>query len=199
MNANIQARLAWALINAIENLLAEPAADYSGLLEGMEANELLQLIEQANQRLEAMGAKPPGEPSCEPPIPPVRLYINSQYIIRQGSRTGPELPLRPLVKSIFILFLKHPEGIILKQRSQYRKELEGIYAVIAPSAGPEVIRSRIERLVSLQDNSFSEKASVLNARLEEILPAGTAEGYKIHGTNGHPRRIPLSPLAVEWI
>jgi len=81
----------------------------------------------------------------------------------------------------------------------YQQELEEIYSTIAPSASRESIRSRVGRLVNLQDNSFSEKASVLNARLEELLPAGRADGYKIHGSNGHPRCIPLAPLAVEWL
>lgn len=46
--------------------------------------------------------------------------------------------------------------------------------------------------------SFSEKVSVLNARLEELLPAGTAEDCKIQGYNGHSRRVPLNPLFAHW-
>ena len=60
------------------------------------------------------------------------------------------------------------------------------------------VKVRIARLVDLQDNSFSEKASVLNARLEELLPEGIAENYKIQGYNGCPRRIILNPLLVHW-
>ena len=129
---------------------------------------------------------------------PVELYIDRQYTIRTGAPDGPVLPLRPLVKALFILFLRHPDGILLKQRDRYRQELEDIYAVISPNTAIEDIRVRVGRLVNLQDNSFSEKASVLNARLEELLPAGTAEDYKIQGYNGHPRRIPLNPLFVHW-
>ena len=52
--------------------------------------------------------------------------------------------------------------------------------------------------MDLEDNSFSEKASVLNARLEELLPEGIAGDYQIQGYNGCPRKIRLNPLLVHW-
>lgn len=181
-------------------VLEEPPADYGGMLERMEAAELLSLMEAVLERLRAKGVSV-GAGGAMPELDtaaPVELYIDRRYMIRTGASDGPVLPLRPLVKALFILFLRHPEGILLKQRGRYREELEGIYSVICPNTAAEVIRSCVGRLVNLQDNSFSEKASVLNARLEEFLPAG-AEQYKIQGYNGHPRRIPLNPLYVHWI
>lgn len=117
---------------------------------------------------------------------------------RMEAPDGAKLPLRPLVKALFILFLRHPEGILLKQREMFRRELEEIYGVISPNTEREDVSARVGRLVNLQDNSFSEKASVLNARLEALLPGEVAEQYKIQGYNGHPRKIPLDPLLVNW-
>ena len=108
---------------------------------------------------------------------PVRLYIDRHYEIHLGGVCGPKLMLRPLVRSIYILFLKHPEGICLKQRDVFRKELEEIYGIIAPGVSSENVRMRIMRLVSIQDNSFSEKASVLNATLERALPLDIVHLY----------------------
>ena len=76
--------------------------------------------------------------------------------------------------------------------------MEQIYSTINPNIDREDVKARIARLVDLQDNSFSEKASVLNARLEELLPEGIVESYKIQGYNGRPRRIELNPLLVHW-
>ena len=180
----------WLLDSGTRNRLEEPSADYGGMLERMEAAELLALMEKVQERLKAMRG------SLSPDL--VELYIDRRYTIRTGTPDGPVLPLRPLVKALFILFLRHPEGILLKQRDQYRQELEEIYAAICPNTAVEDVRARVGRLVNLQDNSFSEKASVLNARLEELLPAGTAEDYKIQGYNGYPRRVPLNPLLVHW-
>ncbi len=62
----------------------------------------------------------------------------------------------------------------------------------------EDVKARVARLVDLEDNSFSEKASVLNARLKELLPDEIAGDYQIKGHNGYPRKIRLNPLLVHW-
>ena len=54
------------------------------------------------------------------------------------------------------------------------------------------------RLLSPLDNSFSEKLTNLNKRLEEILGKEQSPRYKVQGSNGHPRKIPLSTMYVEW-
>jgi hypothetical protein len=199
----IQALLAWRLLFArTDGVLEEPAADYAGMLEGMEAAELLALIEMAQERLQKLGgevsaivAGNDGEASA---TEPARLYIDRHYTIWLDSPQGRELTLRPLVKALFILFLKHPEGILLKERYRYAAELEAIYDVISPNTSKEDRQKRIRRLVDATDNSFSEKASVLNATLDRVLPQGIVSDYKIRGINGHPRRISLDPLLVIW-
>jgi len=190
----------WQLLSfGTDGVLKEPVADYDGMLERMEAAELLALMEKVQERLKVMGVSADAsEMMPESDAAPVELYIGRHYTIRTGASDGLVLPLRPLVKALLILFLRHPEGILLKERDRYRQELEEIYAVICPNTAIEVIRSRVGRLVNPQDNSFSEKASVLNARLDAFLPVGKAENYKIQGYNGHPRRIPLNPLFVHW-
>lgn len=194
---SIEAQWMWfVLFSVTEGILEEPVEDYSGLLDGMEAAELLALLEKVQARLKQLGRG--GESRIEK-ASPVKLYIDKKYHVHMGSPDGPVLPLRPLVKTLFILFLRHPEGIVLKQRDKYRKEMEEIYAVISPNTALEDIQSRIGRLVDLQDNSFSEKASVLNARLDQLLPAAVSQEYKIQGYIGQPRRIPLNPLMVNWL
>ena len=72
------------------------------------------------------------------------------------------------------------------------------YPQICANTFKEDVKARVARLVDLEDNSFSEKASVLNARLEELLPEGIAGDYQIRGRNGCPRKIRLNPLLVHW-
>ena len=187
----------WYLLFPDSGALHQDAPhDYCGLLEHMEASELVALLEKVQERLKQLGRD---AESLTERASPVVLYIDKNYNLHMAAPGGPVLPLRPLVKTLFILFLRHPEGIVLKQRGRYRQELEEIYAVISPNTAQEDIQARIGRLVNLQDNSFSEKASVLNARLDELLPKGVSEEYKIQGYNGHPRRIPLNPLMVNWL
>ena len=191
IHGNIEPQLMWwLLVQGSVRGLEEPSVDYGGLLDGMEAAELLMLMEKVQERLKEM--------ECIEAAEPVDLYIDKRFVIRMGGADGQILQLRPLVKTLFILFLKHPEGILLKQRDCYREELEKIYSTINPNTDRDDVKARISRLVDLQDNSFSEKASVLNARLEELLPEGIAGDYQIKGYNGHPRKIHLNPLLVHW-
>ena len=195
--AGIQACFAWKLIfeGNEKGILEAPSADYAGMIEGMEAAELLALMEVVQDRLRELGAAPSHQTS--PPESPSRLYIDKKYIIRLDSPDGPTVPLRPLVKALFILFLKHPEGIRMKERARFESELADIYSTILPNVDPQCREQRIRRMMDLGDNSFSEKTSALNARLEELFPS-TASSYKVQGYNGHPRRIPASPLLIHW-
>lgn len=180
------------LFSGEEGLLKEGLAEYGAIMERMDAAELLSLMRQIQDRLQVLGLEDKTGQN------PRKLYIDTRYTIRLDAPDGLELPLRPLVKTLFILFLKHPEGIILKQRDNYRQELENIYGIIAPAVSKDVICERVKRLVDLADNSFSEKASVLNARLDSIFGPNQAMYYKIKGANGYPRSIPLDPLLVMW-
>lgn len=188
--AGILASLAWELLFSFN--LEEPGRDYAGVLDGMDAAELLTLIAKAQERLRELEDNP-----LTANAEPSRLFIDSQYNIRLDAQDGQLLPIRPLLRALFILFLRHPEGIRFKERAAFEKELAGIYAVILPDADPETREKRIRLMMDLADNSFSEKTSALNARLEELLP-GKSSSYKIQGYNGHPRRIPLDPLMVVW-
>ena len=190
--AGIQAQVAWLLLFAgTEELFEESVeSDYSRMLEGMEAADLLALIEQAQKRLKTI--------AIENNQDLTKLFIDKNYDVHLQNAEGQVIPFRPLVKALFILFLRHPEGILLKQRDLFTDELEGIYAVISPNVAAEDRHRRVQRLMSLESNAYSENASTLNATLDRIMPPGTAEEYKIQGNNGFPRKIHLSPLLVQW-
>ncbi len=188
-----EAQLMWRLLfPADRRELREPSADYGGMLDGMEAAQLMALMVMVQERLKRLGV------GVERLAEPVELFIDKNYNIRMSGADGQILNLRPLVKTLFILFLKHPEGILLKQRDAFRVELEEIYGVISPNTDRDDVKARVARLVDLEDNSFSEKASVLNAQLKELLPDEIAGEYQIKGHNGCPRKIRLNPLLVHW-
>jgi len=196
VRGNIEAQWMWLMLfPETDRGVNEPAVDYGDLLDGMEAAELMALMLKVQERLKNFGC---GAGPITESVDPIELFIGKNYTIRMGVPDGPMLQLRPLVKTLFILFLKHPEGILLKQRDIYRAEMEKIYSTINPNTDREDVKARIGRLVDIEDNSFSEKASVLNARLGELLPEGIAGDYQIQGYNGCPRKIRLNPLLVHW-
>lgn len=189
----IEARLAWALLTGEgNNCLEEGGSPYAyEALELLEARELFNLMGRIRETLAARGIEADEDHSGEPTV----VHIGKKYDIHIG---GIELPLQPLLKTIFIFFLRHPEGICLKDRANYADEISSIYAVISPETSETVREQRMVRLLSPLDNSFSEKLTNLNKRLEEILGKEQSPIYKVQGSNGHPRRIPLSTIYVEW-
>ena len=54
---------------------------------------------------------------CCHPLP--QLLITRNYRIYLGDESR-EVRLEPLIKSVYLLFLKHPEGIIFKDLPDYR-------------------------------------------------------------------------------
>lgn len=185
----------WQLLfSGNAGMLEEPhQVDYAGMLEGMEAAELLALVKEARRRLMKMGLQ--NETDTQDPV---ELYIDKKYSIRVGGPSGTQIPFRPLVRAMFILFLKHPEGILLKDRARFQKDLEDIYKVIAPNVDAEDRRRRVQKLTDLEDNAFSENLSILNTTLDHIIPLSQVHNLKVQGNNGYPRRISLSPLLVHW-
>lgn len=68
-------------------MLEEPEADYGGMLERMEASQLLALMEKVQERLRSSGvseaiAEVKHESLAEDPVD---LYIDRQYTIRTGA------------------------------------------------------------------------------------------------------------------
>lgn len=206
--ACIEAQIVWTLLFSAEagllmesvtrdyetGLLMEPVTrDYAGMLEGMEAAELLALVKEARRRLMKLGVQNETDTQAQ-----VELYIDKKYSIRVGGPSGTQIPFRPLVRAMFILFLKHPEGILLKDRARFQKDLEDIYKIIAPNVDADDRRRRVQKLTNLEDNAFSENLSILNTTLDRIIPLSQVHNLKVQGNNGYPRRILLSPLLVHW-
>ena len=128
IRGNIEVQLMWQLLfPGVPGKLSEPPVDYGDLLDGMEAAELMSLMTKVQERLKNLGCGLESLPE------PVELFIDKNYSIRMGGPDGPILQLRPLVKTLFILFLRHPEGILLKRRDSFRAELEEIYSTINPN------------------------------------------------------------------
>lgn len=189
----IEARLVWALLSGEGNgTLEDGNSPYSyEALELLEARELFNIMVKIRETLAARGITADEDCSGEP----TTLHIGKKYDIRIG---GIELSLQPLLKTIFIFFLRHPEGIYLKDRADYADEISAIYAVISPETSENVRRRRMERLLSPLDNSFSEKLTNLNKKLEDILGKKQSPIYKVQGANGHPRIIPLDTIHIQW-
>ena len=173
-------------------ILEDPAVDYlAGRVEEMDAAALLEAMSLLRKRLselEVLEGTDEGE----------RILVTKDFRILLPDRFDTEIRLRPLVKTVFLLFLRHPEGIRYGDLPDYRSELMDLYKGITRRAsGPEMERS-IDRLIDLKDNSIHEKAAKLAATLAKYFRPEQLPAYTLTGKSGAPKRIRLDRSLVEW-
>ncbi|MDR1783113.1 MAG: hypothetical protein LBR13_02470 [Dysgonamonadaceae bacterium] len=124
------------------------------------------------------------------------IAIDSDYKI-----TLPEygycVAMSTLPKALYILFLKHPEGIVLKCLPDYEAELLNIYKTISNRYNTENLEKSIEELCSPASNSANEKLSRIRAAFTKKMSDKFARYYYVSGERGKPNRISLDRMLVS--
>lgn len=170
----------------------DPAVDYlASRVDEMDAAALLEAMHLLQKRLGELESEE-GEASGE------RLRITRDYRILLPDRFDAEIRLRPLVKTVFLLFLRHPEGIRFRDLSAYKDEMTALYKGITRRSDPGQLEESIGRLIDPRDNSIHEKASNLASALSRYFPPETLSRYILTGKAGTPKRIRLDRSRVEW-
>ena len=106
--------------------------------------------------------------------------------------------MEPLVKAVYLLFLKHPEGIIFKYLPDYRKELTDIYNMVRPwGLSDKSIRS-IEDVTNPLLNSINEKCARIRGAFVGQFDNHMARHYYIDGLRGEAKKISLPRELVVW-
>ena len=173
------------------SILEDAAEDYGGGLDTMDAAELFSLIQRAKKLLEGRLR----EASTEAPA----LVITRDYRIFMGNRRGPEIRMRPMAKAVFLLFLRHPEGIAFGQIGQYRSELEGYYRRLSRSGTNEEIGRSLDRVLDAASREVGVAASRAVEALAGMLDEEYLPSYVIAGERGGPKRISLDRRLVVWL
>ena len=110
-----------------------------------------------------------------------------------------EVKMDALTKSIFLLYLKHPEGIRYKELCDHRSELEEIYLSISGRSDMDIIRKSIDDLTDpITSNSINEKVSRAKKAFREVVDVRIARFYYIDGRQGAAKRIALDRSLVIW-
>lgn len=105
--------------------------------------------------------------------------------------------LRPKEVALFVLFLRHPEGIALKDLVDYRDELTGIYEQFSVNGNRDDIARTIAYL--LEDyNDRNVQLSRIKRAFEIAVDEEIARNYCITGRAGDVRRITLPRDKVEY-
>lgn len=81
------------------------------------------------------------------------------------------IEMEPLPKALYLLFLRHPEGIVLKKISDYRAELECIYRSVSRRRNPTVIHRLLDEITNPAGNMLHKNLSIIRAAfLKKMSP-----------------------------
>ena len=128
-----------------------------------------------------------------------RLHITKDYRIYLPDYFGMEIRMTPLPKAVFLLFLKHPEGIMFSYLPDFREELMEIYKKIkGPFFNYESAQKSIEDVTDPLSNSINEKCSRIREAFVCQFDDHLARHYYIDGLRGEAKKIALSRDLVVW-
>jgi len=126
-----------------------------------------------------------------------RLTIDSEYRIFLPDYASREIEMSVLPKTLFIFFLRHPEGVILKQLSDYEPEILHIYKALSNRMNEQEMRESIKQLCHPTDNSVNEKISRIKRAFLRQISDRNARHYYISGRRGGKYNIILNRELVS--
>ena len=109
-----------------------------------------------------------------------------------------EVKMGPLPKTVFLFFLKHPEGLRFVDLPDHRQEIYDIYSRLAVSNDLNKIERSVSLLTDPFDNSINEKCTMIKYAFQKVVKDEIASNYYVSGKQGHVMRISLDRALVEW-
>lgn len=127
-----------------------------------------------------------------------KVFITNDYRIFLKDYGMKEIIMPPLPKSVFILFLRHPEGILFKQLANYHDELLSIYRNITVHENIDRAMDSIQAMTDPLNNSINEKCSRIRAAFLVVIADELAKNYYVTGKSGQPKMITIDRSLVEF-
>ena len=126
------------------------------------------------------------------------IFITNDYRVFLKDYGMKEVVMPPLAKSLYILFLRHPEGILFKQLINYHDELLSIYRTIYIHENIDRAKRSIRAMTNPMDNSINEKCSHIRTAFLEVIAENLAQHYYVTGKRGEAKKITLDRSMVEF-
>ena len=168
-------------------------------LEQFHCSILLDEVKEKVRRLKAYGvdeAEIVAAMNEEELFPQLIVTEDYKVVLDDGANT--EVKMEPIVKAVYLLFLSHPEGIVLKCLSDYREELAQFYLLLRPAGLTDRVLQSIEDVTNPMLNSINEKCARIRKAFSELLPKSVARYYSISGKRGEVKKIDLVRANVIW-
>ena len=144
-----------------------------------------------------------------------KIEITADYKLLL-SDYGKEVKMTPMQKTLYIFYLRHPEGVAFKMLSAYYDELLAIYKVLSNREDLQKQQHSIRRLVDATDNAINEKCSRIKEAFLKVVDDFIAQNYYlclkkenyqdegVHCTNllkriTLPRELVIYPKEIQTI
>lgn len=110
-----------------------------------------------------------------------------------------ELKFSPLHKLVYLMFLKHPEGLMRNEFVDKKEELMQIYQEISKSVDFTKNEKRVNSLIDLSKNYLHECISKIKKQLIDELGEKIALKYIIDGEKNERYKIGISPEKIKFL
>lgn len=127
-----------------------------------------------------------------------RLIVTPDYRILLPDYHDMEIEMTPLPKAVYLLFLRHEEGIAFKFLSDYEAELKDIYLRLTDRVQNDVIDKSIQAICDPTQNAINEKCARIREAFVTKFDERLAQHYFVTGRRGEPKRIALQRSLVTW-
>lgn len=127
-----------------------------------------------------------------------RLLITNDYRIFLPDYNNLEIEMGDLPKALFFTFLNHPEGIVIKNISDYYNEIFNIYRQLKPNFKEEGLRVSVTKLTNPLGNGINENIARIRCAFVRKFDEHLAKNYIVTGKKGETYSIPLDRKLVEW-
>ena len=126
-----------------------------------------------------------------------RLRITRQFKILLVDYDK-EIKMGPLPKTVFLFYLRHPEGVKFSYLQDHIKELLRIYGHVSVNDDPKKMRESIASLIDPLSNSICEKCAAIKKAFVLQVNDSIAQNYYVTGMQGGKKGIALDRNLVEW-
>ena len=178
------------------------SAEIRELIDRFEPQHYGALAETALYIIQKMVAERPElaekiKPLVDRPKLPEKTKALSRLIISKHNRFflpeygNIEIKMHALPRTVYLLFLRHPEAIRFKELCEHREELLSIYQKVTNRYDQDEIEQAVDDLVDMTKPSINQKCARIREAFRKVMDEDMAKHYYIDGANGHPKKIAL--------
>lgn len=164
-----------------------------------ESKQLISEVKERITQLRKLGVSQWAlEQLVKPELKLSKLVVTQDFRLFLPDYNNMEIRMEPLIKAVFILFLKHPDGILFKCLPDYREELTDIYVRLKISGLSDKVLKSIEDVTNPLRNSINEKCARIRSAFIKEFDEGLAKYYFVTGVRAEAKKILLPRDLVVW-